>query len=339
MTRTLTTLICSLILAVSATAHAKTFKIATVAPDGTAWMKEMKKGAQEIATRTEGRVKFRFYPGGVMGSDRAILRKMRIGQLHGGAITGGGLAETYPDANIYSLPLAFQSLAEVDYVRQHMDQQLIDNLREEGFVSFGFSEGGFAYLMSHQPIAGITDLSGKKVWTPDGDKISQAAFEAVGVSPVPLLLTDVLTGLQTGTVDTVAISAVGAIALQWHTKVKYVTDIPLMYLYGTLIMNRKDFDKLSAGDQVIVREVMSKVFERLDEITREDNNKAYAALENQGIQFVAPSTTDQQQWQSSVVTAVDQLVQRGVVSKPVTEAFYKHLSDYRNGQQQASHAP
>ena len=90
-------------------------KIATIAPDGTTWMQEMRRGASEIAQRTEGRVIFKFYPGGTMGNDKNVLRKIRAGQLQGGAITGGGLAEVYPDNQIYNLPLIFPSYFRVKH--------------------------------------------------------------------------------------------------------------------------------------------------------------------------------------------------------------------------------
>src|SRR5512139_2770804 len=132
-------------LAVFMPAQAVVFKIATIAPDGTHWMEEMRKGADEIEKQTQGRVQFRFYPGGVMGDDNTVLRKIRIGQLQGGAITGGGLSEIYPDTQIYSIPFTFSSYAEVDYVRKRVDPLLIAGLKEKGFISFGISEGGFAY--------------------------------------------------------------------------------------------------------------------------------------------------------------------------------------------------
>ena len=56
--------------------NAKTLKFATLAPAGTTWMKEMKAGAKQIKQRTEGRVKIKFYPGGVMGNDESVLRKI-----------------------------------------------------------------------------------------------------------------------------------------------------------------------------------------------------------------------------------------------------------------------
>ena len=78
-----------LLIFFSVSADAKRLKIATLAPAGTTWMKEMKAGANLIAERTEGRVKLKFYPGGVMGNDQSVHRKIKIGQLHGGAFTPG----------------------------------------------------------------------------------------------------------------------------------------------------------------------------------------------------------------------------------------------------------
>ena len=60
-------------------ASAKTLKIATIVPEGTSWMVEMRKAAAEIKKRTDGRVKIKFYPGGVMGNDKTVLRKVRAG--------------------------------------------------------------------------------------------------------------------------------------------------------------------------------------------------------------------------------------------------------------------
>ncbi|MFC1747431.1 TRAP transporter substrate-binding protein DctP [Pseudomonadota bacterium] len=312
-------------------AQAKTFKIATVAPDGTTWMNELKLAATEIKKRTDGRVKFRFYPGGVMGNDKSVLRKIRVGQLHGGAITGGGLVDINPDSQVYSLPLAFRSHDEVDYVRKHMDKTIIEGLKQQGFISFGLGEGGFAYLMSDKPVNDINELKSYKVWAPEGDQFSRAAFESIGVSPVQLPLTDVLTGLQTGLIDTIASSAMGAIALQWHSNVKYVTTTPLMYLYGTLVIQRKAFEKLKPEDQKIVEEVMSKTFVALDALNRKDNRQAKAALEKQGIAFTTPSSDEQSQWQHAVKSAVTQLVSKDIISSGITQQLYKHISDFRNG--------
>ncbi|MCZ6784921.1 MAG: TRAP transporter substrate-binding protein DctP [Proteobacteria bacterium] len=319
------------LLAAPAAASARTFKIATLSPDGTAWMEEMRKGGVEIERRTEGRVKIKFYPGGVMGSDQTVLRKIRVGQLHGGAFPGGALVEVYNDMQIYSLPFLFRSLAEVDYVRERMDPLIRAGLEKRGLVAVGLSEGGFAYLLSSHPLESRDDLSGRKVWIPEGDEISRIALETGGISPVPLPLSDVYTGLQTGLIDTVASSPIAVIALQWHTKVGYLTDVPLMYLFGTLALDKKSFGKLSKGDQAIVREVLGATFERLDRDNRKGNEAARDALQNQGIEFVSPTDEERDRWRSIAAEAIVKYKGRNLYSEEMFQVIQGHLRDYRQG--------
>lgn len=306
-----------------------TLKIATIAPDGTGWMQEMREGAKKVTERTDGRVKFRFYPGGVMGNDKSVLRKLKIGQLHGGAITGGGLALIDPNIQVYSMPFIFRSEDEIDYARERMDPLLIESLKDAGFVTLGFVEGGFAYLMSGQPVRGMEDLPGKKVWIPEGDRVNRGVFEDMGISPIPLPLPDVLTGLQTGLVDTVGASAIGAIALQWHTRVKYVTDIPLIYLHGALLVDRRAFSRLDAKDQVVVREVMAEIATRLKHETRLDDKKARQALKDQGITFLKMSPEATTNLRRSVAATADRMAREGVVPLPLLEQLRAHLDEYR----------
>ena len=318
------------LICLSLSVDAKTFKIATIFPDGTSWMNTVREGASEIARRTDGRVKFRLYPGGVMGNDATVLRKIRIGQLHGAALTSGGVANIYSDSQIYNIPFAFNSYAEVDYVRQHMDSQIIDGLKQKGFISFGLSGGGFAYLMSSNQLDAIDDLKHQKVWSPQGDRISRVAFESLGVTPIPLPLTDVLTGLQTGLINTVGSSPIGAIALQWHTRVKYLTDIPLIYLYATLVVKRKTFETLSVPDQKVVHEVMGRAFKKISEKNRQDNAAAREALKNQGIMFIAPDLSKRQEWNNKVSQAMTDLTKQGHFSKVMLQTLRNHLNDYRH---------
>ena len=97
---------------------ATTLKIATLAPDGTNWMKEMRKAAATIKKETEGRVSVKYFPGGVQGSDSTVLRKMRINQLQGGMMSIGALADVSNVTQLYSLPFTFRNLDEVSAVRR-----------------------------------------------------------------------------------------------------------------------------------------------------------------------------------------------------------------------------
>lgn len=329
--RWLLSLLPLLALAGSGGAAAATLKIATVSPEGSAWMQLLRAGAKDVKARTGGRVDFKFYPGGVMGDDKAVLRKIRLGQLHGAVLTAGGLVQTYEDIQLYGLPLVFQSYDEVDYVRERLDPTLMAGLEERGFVSFGFAEVGFAYAMSKQPVRSVGDVRSQRVWTPDGDPGSARALQAFDINPIPLSIADVLSGLQTGVINGVAVPPVGAIALQWHTQLDYLMDLPLLYVYGLLAVADRPFKRLSAEDQAVVREVMAGVVDEVNARSRRDHRSALAALLGQGIEQTEPDSVQVAEWRAYAERANAELVEAGLVSAGLLERMNTLREAFRNG--------
>jgi len=295
------------VFVIPVTANAVTIKIATLSPDGTFWMKSMREGADEIKRRTSGRVKFKFYPGGVMGNDANVLRKMRIGQLHGGAITIGSIASQAPDVTVYGLPFLFRSLDEAENIREQSDDMLMQLIEKNGYVSLGIAQGGYSYLMSKQPVNGFADLRKQKSWVPENNEVGLSVFDYIGVSPISLPISDVLTGLQTGLVDNIFASPIGAVALQWHTHVNYVVDLPLNYLTATMVIDKKAFSKMSAEDQAVVREVMRDVYHKIDQQNKADNIAAREALENNGVKFVSLTEDEKQEWYRAAEHVMDHM--------------------------------
>jgi len=319
----------TLMLMSSTAVQAFTFKIATLSSDGSVWMENMRAGAKEISEKTENRVKFKFYPGGVMGGDKNVLRKMKFGQLHGGAMPSSGMAGVYPDIQLYNLVMKFQSFEEVDYARQRMDVLLTEGLDKKGFVSFGFAEMGFAYIMSTTPIVTVADLQQQKVWAPDSNKLAINAFKECSVSPIPLPLRDVLMGLQTGMIDTVTGTPIGALALQWHTKIKYVTELPLSYIFGVFVIDKKSFNKISKQDQQIVRAVMTQVAENIDKQSREDNINAVAALKSQGVMFITVENSAANELKNIMESANKQILTNSGLSEKLVQQLDNNLAEYR----------
>jgi TRAP-type C4-dicarboxylate transport system substrate-binding protein len=322
-------LLAVVLAAVAAPASAVDIKIATVAPDGSRWMQQMRAGAEEVSTRTSGRVAIKFYPGGVMGNDAQVLRKMRIGQLQGGMFTAGGLGERYPALNSYGIPLLFRSIEEIDAVRAALDPELAAGLDKAGFVTFGFIEGGFANVLANEPIRSVEDMRRKKVWVPEGDGVSFMVMEEMGLSPAVLPVTDVLTGLQTGLIDIAFASPVAALVLQWHTKVKYLTELPVSYSMGIFAIDKAVFAGLSAEDQQVVREVVTRYASSLDREARDDNKRAAEVLAKSGLQSVAVNAADVEGWRSTVEGLYPQLRQRAEVDAAMFDRMLAVLTEYR----------
>jgi TRAP-type C4-dicarboxylate transport system substrate-binding protein len=257
------------------------------------------------------------------------LRRIRIGQLHGGAFTAGGLAERYPALNLYGVPLLFNSLEEVDFVRTRLDPKLEAGLEAAGFVSLGFSEGGLANLMANEPIRNVEDLRRKRIWVPEGDAISFLAMEALGLSPVVLPATDVLTALQTGLLDVVANAPVGALVLQWHTKVKYRTELPVSYAMGVFAIDARVFGSLSAEDQQILREVMGEVMRDIDRASRDDNRRAAEVMTSTGVAPITVTNTDIEGLRSTIEAIYPTLRGRADVDAVMFDELLAVLAEYR----------
>jgi len=311
-------------------AFAVRLKIATLSPEGSMWMEKMNNGADMVAQKTDNRVTFKFYPGGVMGNDKTVLQKIRIGQLQGGAVVAGSLSQFFPANQIYAQPLKFTSIKEVDYVRKHMDQYIIDGLDNAGFVTFGIIGGGFAYIMSQNPIETVQDLLNQKVWIPDNDKISQDSIKSFGVTPIPLSIADVRTSLQTGLINTVATSPVGAVVLQWHTQIKYITNIPLIYLHAVLAVDKEAFLKIAEQDRKIVTQIMTKALKEIDIQNREDDINAIQALKNRGITFITPSRDAMGEWQEIADIASKKMIESGILPKDMADQLDTHLADFHS---------
>jgi TRAP-type C4-dicarboxylate transport system substrate-binding protein len=310
-------------------AQAATIKIATIAPDGTSWMKEMRAAAEAVKAKTADRVEIKFYPGGVMGDNATVLRKIKIGQLQGAAFTGGEAMTITPDANVYSQPFQFRSEEEVDKVRAKVDGPLKASFEKAGFVVPGIAGGGFAYLFSVGEIRGQADMKSAKVWVPQGDHVAEVAFKSAGVTPIPLPIADVYTSLQTGLIDAAAATTAGAIAFQWHTKVKHMLDLPLMYVMGYLAIDKKSFDALSADDQKTVNDEVGAAFTRIEKSARADNAQARTALQGNGVAITPQNADERKTWEAIGADARKNLTGAGGISPELATLVNKALDEAR----------
>jgi len=200
-------------------------------------------------------------------------------------------------------------------------------------VALGFAEFGFAYWMSIAPVQTLNDLRSQKAWAPEDNKIALSALQAFDISPITLPLRDVLMGLQTGMINVVAGSPAGALALQWHNKIKYITDLPMVYLFGVLTIDKSAFDEIEANDQKIVRDVMAKAIQDIDQHSRQANQQALAALQNQGIQLLKPSPESADELKQKVATARTEFAKTAELSPDKNAKLQQLLQDLRRNTQ------
>jgi TRAP-type C4-dicarboxylate transport system substrate-binding protein len=306
-------------------------KIATLAPEGSSWMKTLNTINAEVREKTKGAVSFKIYAGGVLGDEKDMMRKMQIGQIQGVGLSSGGLAQIYKEIDILHIPFFFQNYEEVDYLLKKMGPYFKKGLEDNGYMLLGWSEAGFTYLLSTVHIASVNDLKKAKVWIWQESPMAKAIFREADVAAIPLSLPDVLVGLQTGMVDVVYAPPTVAIALQWFTMVKYLVDVPLSYTGGGLVVKKDVFKKLSPSFQRIILESFQRHLDELKTITRRENQEAIKVMQNNGVKIVTPSKDQVAEFKRLAEKAMAHFTNQTFSRKALDEAT-AILDNYRNGQ-------
>ncbi len=307
-----------------------TLKIATLAPEGSSWMNIMHDLMDEVTAETDGRVKIKIYPGGVQGDERDVIRKMRAGQLHGGGFTGNGLGVILPRVRVLEIPFLFNDYNEVRAVVDTLDSYFKEYFEKEGYVLLGWANVGFVYLYSQEPVACKEDILDKKVWLWEGDPLAEIFMGEFGIKPIPLAVTDVLMSLSTKMINTVYISPMACVGLQWFTKVKYMTDYPVTNSVGAVIVSKKAWDRIPEELEPVMRRICDKHFTRLAESTIEDNRKSIETLKKNGIGMVEVNEQGRAEFHSVSLATRGKLA--GKLYPPeLQERVEKILADYRAG--------
>lgn len=310
--------------------EATVIKIATLAPDGSSWMKTLNTINAEVMEKTKGTVRFKIYPGGVLGDEKDMMRKMQIGQIQGAGLSSGGLASLFQELDVIHIPFFFQNYEEIDYLLKKMGPYFKKGLEDNGYILLGWSEAGFTFLMSTVYVSSVNDLKKAKVWIWQESPMAKAIFNEAGVAAIPLSVPDVMVGLQTGLVDVVYSPPTVAIALQWFTKVKYLVDVPLSYIGGGLVVRKDVFKKLPLASQNIILESFQRHLDQLKTTTRRENQEAIRVMQNNGVKIVTPPKDQVAEFKGLSEKAIARFTNQTFSQKVLDDAT-AILENYRKG--------
>jgi len=260
-----------------------TLKIATLAPEGSSWMKRFHEASRAIKKRSGGRLKLKIYAGGIMGDEPDVIRKIRIGQLQGAAVTGIGLGMIQPAVRVLDLPFLFKTYEELDFIRETLNPEFAKKFEERGYVLLGWGDIGWIHVFSNQPVTTREELLATKLWAWVDDPLAHRMFKEIGVKGIPLSLPAVLPHLQTGLINAAYGSALSTLALQWYTQVKYMSDLPITMANAAVVVSKKAFDALPEDLQLILKEEGKNMERMLIEQVRRDNVESLKVLKKYGL--------------------------------------------------------
>ena len=308
------------------------FKMATIAPRGSYMMKVINAMDADIRKQTNNEVGIKVYYGGVQGDEEDVLRKIRLGQLHGGTFTGHGLGLIVPEARVTELPFVFRNYDEVDYVRKQLRDYMSGLFEEKGYIVLGWNEIGFVYNFSKVPINSLEIAQQQKWWQWEGDPLSAAMYDALGIKPVPLSITDVMTSLSTKLIDTASITPYGAVAYHWYERFEYMSEYPVTNVQGATIVSKRIWDRISPENQKKILAICQPYFDDLSLHTREQDQKSIEVLQKSGIK-IAPFDADGSDEQMKFILGISKKARESLIGKQYSKELLDRtlalLEEYR----------
>lgn len=303
-------------------------KFATLAPEGSTWINVMRQYDSTMRAESKGKLGFRIYPGGVVGDEKDVLRKIRLGQFHSAGITGNGIGEISKSARILDAPFLFKNQDEVDHILETFDEELRKEFENGNFVLLGWAEVGSVYIITKTPVTKINDLHSVKMWEWEGDPVADATFKTIGINPIQLSITDVLTSLQTGLITGAYASPLAIVSLQWNTATNYLMEYPLTNSSGAVVISKREFDKIPADLQHILLKHGKTFMRKLTEQSRKDNVKSLETLKKNKMNFLRPDANELKSYDEIGRKARQSMVGK-LYSQDLLTRVEKTLADFR----------
>ncbi len=305
-------------------------KMATLAPRDTSTGKAFEELTRQIRQKTGGEVAFKTYWGGVQGDEKDVLRKIRLGQLHGGGFMGPGLGLIVPQVRVTEIPYVFRNYDEVAYVRSKLQPEMEKAFEKEGYIVLGWMNLGFIYTFSKVPLTSLDVARKQKWWTLEGEPIGQAVFAALDIAPISLSISDVATSLSTNMIDCANSTPFGAVAFQWYTKFKYISGYPSSNILGATIVSKKMWDRITPASQKVILEVARAEHAKIVQATRKDDAGSLEVLKKAGLTVIPldPEDKDMQYVFVASRKARESLVGR-LYSRELLDRTLSLVEEYR----------
>ena len=275
-------------------------KMATLAPEGTEWHGILIEMGQKWKEATNGQVQLRIYPGGVVGYERDMVRKMRIGQIHAAGISTEGLTEIIPDFNAFYVPLAYQDTDDVFRVMNDMMPEFEKKLEQKGFKLLSIGDIGWAYWFTTTEVRIPEHLKDKKIFSWAGDFKWAEIYKKAGYRPVPLASTDILSGLQTGLIDAMTTMPLYALAQQSFGITNHMLDLKWGILLAGIIIDKSTWNRIPEKYHDSLLTSTQSIREKQLQTNRTAEQQAIDVMKQNGLTIHVPTEEEVRIWKTEI---------------------------------------
>jgi TRAP-type C4-dicarboxylate transport system substrate-binding protein len=304
-------------------------RMATVAPEGTLWAREMHTHARDLEAATNGRIKIKWYMNGVAGGEMETLERINKGQLDGAMSGHMGCERVAPSMRVLRVPGMFQSREEATDTMNRLQPVLEKEAAQKGVFLSATTGLGPDVIFTRTPVKTMAELRKLRLWRWNLDEVGIAASRAMGLDVVPTEVYDAGKTYDHDQLDGFIAIPAAALAFQWSTRAKYVIDLRHSYLYGCAIYSQKWFQALPVDLQTELRASAARVRLRFDEVGRQmDEQLLSGAFQKQGVKVLQLSGAFRAEFFSAARQAREALVDKAV-PRALIDRTLQMLADFR----------
>jgi TRAP-type C4-dicarboxylate transport system substrate-binding protein len=307
-------------------------KIATVAPEGSGWAREIVAFARAVDTRTKGAVKVKVYYAARAGNEFEVKQRMEKGQLDGTLSGGMFCADVMPSMKVLRVPGVFQDRGEAVHVATQIAPRLAKEALANGYVMLGTAPLGASTIFSRVPVKTMDQLRKLKTWRWNLDDVAITLNRAMGFNIVPTDLPEAGPAFEQGKIDALYAIPAAALAFQWYAQTSYIIDLPGDYLIGCLVLRTKALDQLTEAQRQAFRSEGTALAIRINDLTRRQDDELVGAkgiLGRQGNKLVPISTKLRAEFFEAARQAREKFDEK-LVSKDLLKEVMTMLADYRS---------
>ena len=288
------------LLVSSGEAQQVVIKLGTVAPQGSTWHDVLLRIRQDWRDISNGEVELRIYPGGVLGGEEEMVRKVRRRGLDAVAISGAGLPQIDDSADCLNLPMFFDSYQELDYIRERIAPELERRIALRHFKVLNWSDAGWVYFFTTEPARTPDDLRKMRLWTTVGDPEAEKLFKDVGFQVVPLAATDLLTSLQTGLIDAIDVPPLFALIDRTYLVANHMIDLRWAPLNAATVISETSWEKIPESYRPALLKAARDAGEQLRDEIRQAGEDAVGEMAARGLKVVELDDATRALWRAEV---------------------------------------
>ncbi len=256
-----------------------TVRFAHGIPEGEKSLWIVENWMQQVEEKSDGRIKFDYYPGSQLGSQEEMIE-----QLDNGAIDIMVQEPTIFQSRVPELGIFYSGYIAKDY--DHYGRILYGDagkLVKEAFKAqtncelLGYCFNGAHIIVSKKPVNSLAEAKGLIVRAPNAQSYLDC-FELLGMAPTPMSFSEMYTALQTGVVEAVQCPAQSLYAGGYHLLAPYTIVTRHIYACMVLVTNSDFYAKLPADIQKLMVDVWESLQDEMNKIMVDSEQEVLDAM-------------------------------------------------------------